>query len=65
MKQELQAIENLTSEIKELNNTLNVLAATQFAGIKLMNNNSMLTGGKIKAKIAEGLSIINELSKNM
>lgn len=66
MKQEeLQAIENLTSEIMELNNILSVLAATQYAEIKLMSNNPMLTGGKIKTKIAEGLSIVNELLKNM
>lgn len=66
MKQEeLKAIENLTSEIKNLNNTLSVLTATQYAGIKLISTNPMLTGGKIKSKIIEGLSIVNELSNNI
>lgn len=66
MKQkELKAVENLTSEIKELNNILSVLAATQYAGIKLMSTNPTLTGGRIKTKIAEGLNIVNELLKNM
>lgn len=66
MKQEeLKAIENLTSEIKELNHILSVLAATQYAGIRLISTNPTLSGGKIRIKIAEGLSVVNELLKNM
>ena len=46
------------------NRTLNVLAAAHYAEIKLMGASPMLTGGKIKAKMMEGIGVVDELKEN-
>lgn len=63
-QEEIKAVESLTHEMKELNRTLNVLAAAHYAEIKLMGASPMLTGSKIKTKMMEGLRVVDELKEN-
>jgi len=60
-QEEIKVVESLTNELKGLNRTLNVLAAAHYAEIKLMGASPMLTGSKIKAKMMEGIGVVDEL----
>lgn len=62
-QEDIKAIESLTNELKELNRTLNVLAAAHYAEIKLKGEIPVPTSGKIKAKMMDGLRVVDELKR--
>ena len=63
--EELNAIENLTKEIKELRKVLTVFASADIAGIKLKATDSIPSLGIIKTRMRDGMNIINELKNDM
>ena len=63
--EELKAIENLTSEIKELRKVLTVFASAQYAEVRLMNNESRQSNGLVRTRMRDGLAFINECIKEL
>jgi len=58
--EELKAIENLTSEIKELRKVLTVFASAQYAEVRCMNTDSKPSSGNVRLRMQEGLALISE-----
>ncbi len=63
--EELKAIENLTNEIKDLKKVLTVFASIQYAGIRCMGSDSKQSNGNIRARMRDGLAVIDESMKNL
>jgi len=63
--EELKAIENLTSEIKELRKVLTVFASAQYAEVRCMSTDSKPSSGYVRGKMQEGLALISECMKEL
>ena len=63
--EELKAVENLTSEIKELRKVLTVFASVQYAEVRCMNTDSKPSSGNVRARMHDGLAVINEYLKEL
>ena len=63
--EELKAIENLTSEIKELRKVLTVFASAQYAEVRCLNCESSPSNTVVRARMRDGLTFINECIKEL
>lgn len=64
-QEKLKEIESLTNEIKELNRTLTIFVATQYAENKHMGTDTIPSSTHIRGKMTEGIRIIDELKKGL